>query len=103
MVLFDSERFAITFKEDMGEKDRWLLWHYRGGQWFYCLFLEQTMNRNNEWEALHGVVLGFAVVANGWDLFLVMEHVETVGQIVWLVYVVETGPLGLECMLVLKL
>jgi hypothetical protein len=43
------------------------------------------------------------VFANGWDLFLVMEHVETVGQIVWLVYVVETGPLGMERMLVLKL
>jgi hypothetical protein len=83
----------------------WVLWIHLNGRWEWQLFFVQEGNRNDDWNPLYGIVQGTAVVYDGWDLYLVLEHHEILEQFVWLVYVLgerEPGS-GEEALLLLEL
>jgi hypothetical protein len=51
------------------------------------------------------MIQGVAVVYDGWDLYLILEHLEATRQMIWLVYVVgEREPnSGKDALLLLEL
>jgi hypothetical protein len=101
-----GRRFAVVVEEDMMDHQWWVLWVHLNGRWEHqLLFYVQDDNHNDEWEPQYGVVQNTAVVYDGWDLYLILEHQENVGQLVWLIYYLgerEPGS-GLEALLLMEL
>jgi hypothetical protein len=100
-----NQRFAVTVEIDMMENVWWVLWIHLNDRWERQLFFVQGEDHNGEWDPLYGMIQGVAVVYDGWDLYLILEHLEVTRQMIWLVYVVgEREPnSGKDALLLLEL
>jgi hypothetical protein len=99
-----GRRAAVTVEiED--ENTWWVLWMHVNDRWEHQLFCVLGWDRNDEWHPLYGEIRRAAMVHDGSDMFLVLEHLGVTNQFVWLVYAIgerEPGA-GEEALLLLEI